>query len=71
LLQNNQKKEIDWDINQDFEIDDTISSIEGSRVFHQKYGYGTINSIDGDRAIVDFDKSDSKKIFIKYLQFKL
>ena len=71
VLSNNQKKEIDWDINQDLDIDESNLSIEGSRVFHQKYGYGTIVNIDSDRANVDFDKSNEKNIFLKYLQFKL
>ena len=43
--------------------------MEGSRVFHQKFGYGKIIFIDGDKAEVDFEKSSQRKIFLKYLQF--
>ena len=42
---------------------------EGSRVFHKKYGYGKILKFDGKTVNVQFEKSDQKKIFLKYLQF--
>ena len=44
LISNVQKKEINWDFNQDFDMSDNQVnfSIEGARVFHQKYGYGTL-----------------------------
>jgi len=32
------------------------------RVFHQKFGYGTIEAIDGDKLDVNFDKAGSKKV---------
>ena len=63
--------EVDWELNQDLsERDFDSSSIEGARVFHQKFGYGTLIDYDGEKANVKFDKSDLKKIFIKYLEFK-
>ena len=34
----------------------------GDRVFHQKFGYGTINAIEGDKLDVAFDKAGSKKV---------
>ena len=40
----------------------------GIKIFHQKYGYGYIIDIDGDVAIVKFDKSSQKQVFIKYLK---
>ena len=71
IVRKNQNKEIDWDFNQDYStIDENETSINGSRVFHQKFGYGIILDFDGEKANVDFDKSDEKKIYIKYLQFK-
>mgnify|MGYP006089288247 CR=1 FL=1 len=70
LLSSKESKEIDWDLNQDYDLSDS-ESIEGSRVFHQKFGYGKIISLDGDKAEVDFDKTNQKKIYIKYLQFNL
>ena len=68
LIQNKKNNEVDWDLNQDFNFEDSFS-IEGSRVFHQKYGYGKIINFDGEKAEVNFEKSNNKKIFIKYLQF--
>ena len=71
MLKNYQKKEIDWDFNQDYdEIDKDENTKNESRVFHQKFGYGTILDYDEEKANVDFDKSGEKKIYIKYLQFK-
>ena len=71
LLSNAQKKEVNWDFNQDTDvIENRDFSIEGARVFHQKYGYGILLDYDGEKANVKFDKSDLKNIFIKYLQFK-
>ena len=34
----------------------------GDRVFHQKFGYGTIGAIEGDKLDVTFDKAGSKKV---------
>jgi len=67
LLSNVKKEEVDWDFNQDYQLNS--NAIEGSRVFHQKFGYGKLIFIDGDKAEVDFDKSSQRKIFLKYLQF--
>ena len=61
---------VDWEFNQDYELSNS-ESVEGSRVFHNKFGYGNIISIDGEKADVKFEKSDQKKIFIKYLNFKI
>ena len=61
-----QKEEIDWDINQDIDAYSNLN--EGDRVFHQKFGYGRILYIDGDKAEVDFEKGSIKKIFIKFLK---
>ena len=70
ILTQSKKKKIDWDLNQDIaDIENNESNMKGSRVFHQKFGYGKILNIDSDKAYVDFDKSDQKKIFLKYLQF--
>jgi DNA helicase-2/ATP-dependent DNA helicase PcrA len=68
LLSNISSEEIDWDFNQD---NQTNQKIEGSRVFHEKYGYGKILQIDGQSAEVNFEKTMAKKVFIKYLKFIL
>ena len=32
----------------------------GERVFHEKFGYGIISTLESDKATVDFEKSDQK-----------
>ncbi len=74
LLSKKINEEIDWDLNQDQGQDfntDNLGSLEGSRVFHKKFGYGNIINIEGEKADVSFDKSLNKTVFIKYLQFNI
>ena len=66
LIENSTKKNIDWDFNQDFEIEHSLKI--GGKVFHQKFGYGTILSLEGDKATINFSKASIQKVFIKYLQ---
>jgi DNA helicase-2/ATP-dependent DNA helicase PcrA len=40
---------------------------EGQRVFHQKFGYGNIISIEGENIEVNFNKTNIKKVKIEYL----
>ncbi|WP_371157078.1 ATP-dependent helicase [Jannaschia sp. 2305UL9-9] len=40
---------------------------EGDRVFHTKFGYGTVKAIEGDKLDVAFDKAGSKKIVGRFL----
>ena len=67
LISNHKNMNIDWDFNQD--VLDEENFKKGTKVFHQKFGYGKILFIDGDKAEVDFDKSSQKKVFLKFLQF--
>ncbi|MFY0690850.1 MAG: UvrD-helicase domain-containing protein [Paracoccaceae bacterium] len=39
----------------------------GERVFHQKFGYGTIERIEGDKLDIAFDKAGSKKVVAKFV----
>jgi len=39
----------------------------GDRVFHQKFGYGGIVAVEGDKLDVAFDKAGSKKVVGKFL----
>ncbi|MFM1814404.1 MAG: hypothetical protein RLZ98_1099, partial [Pseudomonadota bacterium] len=34
----------------------------GARVFHEKFGYGTVAETEGDRLVVDFEKSGRKRV---------
>ena len=45
-----------------------ISAFEiGARVFHQKFGYGEILDIEGDKVAVEFDKAGEKRVVASYL----
>lgn len=42
----------------------------GERVFHQKFGYGGVIGIEGDKVEVDFDKAGTKKVVSRFLSAK-
>ncbi|WP_421780026.1 ATP-dependent helicase [Kiloniella litopenaei] len=39
----------------------------GERVFHQKFGYGVITSVEGERLTISFDKAGSKKVLSNFV----
>ncbi|WP_224823301.1 ATP-dependent helicase [Cognatishimia sp. MH4019] len=39
----------------------------GDRVFHTKFGYGTIMGLEGDKLDIEFDKAGSKKVVAKFV----
>jgi DNA helicase-2/ATP-dependent DNA helicase PcrA len=39
----------------------------GDRVFHQKFGYGDVAGIEGDKLRIAFDKAGDKKVVAKFL----
>ena len=39
----------------------------GERVFHQKFGYGTIEGIEGDKLEIAFEKAGAKKVVAKFV----
>ncbi|MDR9394093.1 MAG: UvrD-helicase domain-containing protein [Roseovarius sp.] len=43
------------------------SHMVGERVFHQKFGYGAITAIEGDKLEVDFEKAGVKKVVARYV----
>ena len=55
--------------NGNFTIDSTASSVFviGDRVFHQKFGYGEIQNIEGDKLQIDFEKAGNKKVVSKFI----
>ena len=50
-------------------IDMTATSkfVMGERVFHQKFGYGAIIGIEGDKLEVAFEKAGEKKVVARFL----
>ncbi len=41
---------------------------KGSRVFHQKFGYGRVMKLEGDRLDIEFDKAGRKKVIASFVQ---
>ena len=39
----------------------------GERVFHQKFGYGAIVGIEGDKLEIDFEKAGTKKVVARFV----
>jgi DNA helicase-2/ATP-dependent DNA helicase PcrA len=40
----------------------------GQRVFHQKFGYGRILAVDGDKLDIAFDKAGTKKVIQSFVE---
>ena len=47
---------------------DAVSSFTvGDRVFHQKFGYGAVTAIEGDKLDIAFEKAGDKKVVAKFV----
>lgn len=40
---------------------------QGDRVFHQKFGYGYVMAIEGDKLDIEFEKAGDKKVVAKFV----
>lgn len=40
----------------------------GQRIFHQKFGYGKIKSLDGDKLDIQFEKAGMKKVMASFVE---
>ena len=40
---------------------------KGERVFHQKFGYGQVKAVEGNKLTVDFDKAGEKKVIDQFV----
>ena len=40
----------------------------GQRVFHQKFGYGRIVAVDGNKLDIDFEKAGPKKVLDSFIE---
>jgi DNA helicase-2/ATP-dependent DNA helicase PcrA len=41
---------------------------KGERVFHQKFGYGQVRLIEGNKLVVDFEKAGEKKVIDTFVE---
>ncbi|MCH2250419.1 MAG: DNA helicase II, partial [Cognatishimia sp.] len=49
------------------DLEAVSSHAVGERVFHQKFGYGEIMEIEGDKLVIEFDKAGEKKLVAKFV----
>ena len=40
----------------------------GTRVFHQKFGYGTVTSSEDDKLDIAFDKAGDKRVLDRFVE---
>jgi DNA helicase-2/ATP-dependent DNA helicase PcrA len=40
----------------------------GSRVFHQKFGYGVVRRVDDDRLDIAFEKAGDKRVLDRFVE---
>lgn len=40
----------------------------GERVFHQKFGYGEVRLIEGNKLVIDFEKAGEKKVIDTFVE---
>jgi DNA helicase II / ATP-dependent DNA helicase PcrA len=40
----------------------------GDRIFHQKFGYGRVTNVEGNKLTVDFDKAGEKRVIDQFVQ---
>ena len=50
------------------EIAGHIFFAPGDRVFHQKFGMGTVRQADGDKLEIAFDKAGDKKVISRFVR---
>ncbi|HEY3636681.1 MAG TPA: UvrD-helicase domain-containing protein [Rhizomicrobium sp.] len=41
--------------------------VRGDRVFHQKFGYGRVSVVEGNKLTVDFDKAGAKRVIDQFV----
>ena len=55
-------EEVDWD------APPSAAFANGDRIFHQKFGYGRIEAVDGNRLEIAFDKAGNKKVIDSFVR---
>ena len=43
------------------------SFTQGERVFHQKFGYGYVMGVEGDKLDIEFERAGAKKIVARFV----
>jgi DNA helicase-2/ATP-dependent DNA helicase PcrA len=50
------------------ETDSAGGFASGDRVFHQKFGYGRITRVDGNKLTIDFEKTGEKRVLDSFVE---
>ena len=66
-LATNNKKVINHFQDNKYDNNDTNFKLM-ERIFHQKFGYGKIIDIDGDKVTIDFEKAGEKKLMLTFIE---
>ena len=66
-LMANNKKVINHYEDNKYDINDTNFKLM-ERIFHQKFGYGKIIDIDGDKVTINFEKAGEKKLMLTFIE---
>ncbi|MFQ1699749.1 ATP-dependent helicase [Loktanella agnita] len=53
--------------NMTIDLDAVSAFTLGDRVFHQKFGYGEVMGIEGDKLVIEFDKAGSKHVVARFI----
>ena len=46
---------------------DAVKYTKGERVFHEKFGYGVVRAVDGNKLTIDFDKAGEKRVIDSFV----
>ena len=49
-------------------VTSTESYLKGDRVFHQKFGYGQVTLVEGNKLTVDFEKAGEKRVIDSFVE---
>jgi DNA helicase-2/ATP-dependent DNA helicase PcrA len=50
------------------QVEDAVPVFDpGERVFHQKFGYGAVVAVEGDKLTVAFEKSGTKNVMASFV----
>ena len=45
-----------------------VGLLVGDRVFHQKFGYGQVSQVDGNKLTIQFDKAGEKRVVDSFVE---
>ncbi len=49
------------------DLDAVSAFTTGERVFHQKFGYGEVMAVEGDKLDIEFEHAGAKKVVARFV----